>query len=199
MNWPLSSSLDEKEKKAEKRKPFIHFSVVTLLPFLKTKICTSVESNTSLIFTWGWRPYKICYRQYSEMQGSITSPLLFFCCCQDLNGTSIFEACESKPSLLNLLSERHSFPLKNSGNRDQCFHGFSLHFLTWISPKSQIIQQLLMFPLRILGTQPMSKSIRHWWLFLLSFKQEPVLNLFLMLSNRNRSFNLHTKLSMNPL
>lgn len=51
MNGPLSSSLDEKEKKAEKRKVFIPFSVITLLPFLKTQIGTSVENNRSLIFT----------------------------------------------------------------------------------------------------------------------------------------------------
>lgn len=89
------------------------------------------------------------------------SPLLLYLCCYHvLNGTWIFEELESKSSSFNSLSERHLLPLKNSNNRDQHLHKFFIHFPIWISPESQIIQQLLTLPLRILTTLPTSKSIR---------------------------------------
>lgn len=161
-----------KKKNRGKKTLSLIFSVCGhSLILLRFKISTSVETNTS-----HWSSYRgedfiqYAHEKFSKFQiYRISSPLLYFCCYQDLNGTWIFEAHESKSSSFNLLSERHSFPLKNSNNRDQHFRGFSLRFLIWISPESQIIQQLLTLPLRILRTLPTSRSIRHWWLFLLSF------------------------------
>lgn len=158
--------MDEKKKKAVPQ-PFYLWAVSHSPVVQYQHFCR--KQHKPLVFLQELR-YNTLMRQLSKLQMyGISSPLLHLCCYQNLNGTWIFEAHGSKSYSFNLLSERHSFPLKNWNNRDQHLHGFSLHFLICISPESQIIQQLLTLPLRILTTLPTSKSIRLQWLFLLSF------------------------------
>ena len=158
----------------------------------------SRKQTKSLVFYRGEDIIQQLMRQLSKLQiYSISSPLLHFCCYQDLNGTWIFEVHESTWIFQRGIWKTF-IPFEKLKQQRPAFPWFSLRFLIWISPESQIIQQLLTLPLRILRTPPTSKSIRHWWLFLLSFQQDQHL-ILLMLSNRNQSFNLHTRLSMNSL
>lgn len=173
MNRPLLS-MSEGEKRQRKENPAPYPFCLWVLPHF-SKVQNqyfSWKQHKALVFPTGVKTlYNMLMRQFSKLQiHSISSPFLYFCCYQDLNGTwnLNFWSIWIQNIFFQLVIWKTFIPsekFKQYRPALPCvLSSFSYTDFSWVPN----IQQLLTLPLRILKTLPMSKSVRDCFCFLFS-------------------------------